>query len=235
MKVLVLVIYSEDEPVFNSHLECWRLYSKSHPSFDVFFITLSEDVQTMVLKDDILYIPGKEVFPNVTYKTIKAFEYFLRDGYDLVLRTNMSSFWIFDNLLPMMETLPRHGLLAGELVDELIVSGAGMFISWDLCEILIQTLQYIEHFQTNWPDDARITNFLRDFFGVRLLQTSPRRYDMLKRSQANEIHLVPENTFHVRLALRADPPGYRDLEPQIMRNLYERFYVKKLNNQPSQS
>jgi hypothetical protein len=234
MKVLVLVIYSENDPVYKKHLECWRLYSKSHPSFHVVFITLSEDIQTMVLKDDILYIPGKEVFPNVTYKTVKAFEYFLRDGYDLVLRTNMSSFWVFDNLLPIMETFPRQGLLAGELINGDLVSGAGMFISWDLCEILIKTLPYLETFQTYWPDDARISHFLRDFFGVQFQQTYPQRFDIVKRSQANEIHFISEETFHMRVYLKADPPGDRDLEPQIMRDLYERFYVKKLNNQPSQ-
>ena len=76
MKVLVLVIYSENDPVYKKHLECWRLYSKSHPSFDVFFITLSENIESIVLKDDILYIPGKEVFDNLAYKTIKAFQYF---------------------------------------------------------------------------------------------------------------------------------------------------------------
>jgi hypothetical protein len=192
----------------------------------VFFITLSEAVEDMVLKEDILYIPGKEIIVNVTYKTIKAFQYFRGAGYDLVLRTNMSSFWIFENLLPIVEGFPRQGLLAGELINGDLVSGAGMFISWDLCDILIQTLPYIETFQTFWPDDARISHFLRDFFGVRFYQTSPSRFDILKRSQANEIHLVPENTFHIRLFLKADPPGDRDLEPTIMMDLYHRFYEK---------
>ena len=231
MKFLILVIYSENDLVYIKHLECWRKYSKSHPSFDVFFITLSENVQEMVLKDDILYIPGPEIFPNVTYKTIKAFQYFRGAGYDLVLRTNMSSFWIFDKLLPIIETFPKEGFLAGELINGDLVSGAGMFISWDLCDILIQTLHHIETFQTFWPDDARISHFLRDFFGVRFYQTSPSRFDIIKRSQANEIHLVPEDAFHIRVYLKADPPGDRDLEPKIMMDLYDRFYEKKMNLQ----
>ena len=230
MKVLVLVIYSEEVSVYKEHLECWRKYSRSHPCFDVFFITLSNKVENITLANDMLFIPGEESLKNITYKTVKAFEVFQAFRYDFVLRTNLSSFWIFENLLPVLETFPKEGLLAGELINGDMVSGAGMFLTWDLCRLLVQTYKHLENYQVIWPDDARISHFLRELFQVRFLQTSPSRFDILENPKKEQFDAIPLNTFHIRVRV-CDEKGDRSLEPQIMNQLYDRFYLKKLNTE----
>ena len=66
MRLLVLVIYSEDNSLYKEHLNIWRLYSKKNTSVDVYFMTLSPNVTEKTLVDDMLIIPGEESFKNLT-------------------------------------------------------------------------------------------------------------------------------------------------------------------------
>ena len=220
MKVLTLIIYSEDQPVYKEHLKAWRLYSKSNPSFDVYFMICSNDYNKTTLVDDILYVPGEESFENMPYKFISALDYFNYKNYDFILRTNMSSFWIFHNLLSVLENLPRQNCLAGENGGNFI-SGAGMIFSPDVCDILVEHRGGVYDTKPREGDDVRISQYLNVHHNIPYTQTFPKRYDIQFPENGTE-EKIPPNIFHFRVKHETEK---RYLEYGIMLNLYKRFYV----------
>lgn len=221
MRVLVLVIYSEDNPVYKEHLNGWRLYSKKHPSFHVYFMTLSKEYEKVTLKDDILYIPGEESFVNLPYKFISTLEYFNYREYDFILRTNMSSFWVFHNLLPVLETMPKEFLLAGE-TDGTFVSGAGMLFTPDVCDLLVKFKERVYKFRPKDPcDDRRLSYYLNIHHGLECTSLIPDMYHLLYPKTGFEDE-IPKNTFHFRLKQGDEN---RNKEYKMMENLFSRFYT----------
>ncbi len=90
----------------------------------------------------------KEGFPSdnnaIIYKTMAAFEYFLpriQREFDFVIRSNLSSFYVFPRLLSYLETLPRSKCYSGGFTTPgiQIASGSGMILSPDVIEILCQS------------------------------------------------------------------------------------------------
>lgn len=233
MRVLTLVLYSEDLPVYKEHLKAWRMYSKSNSSFDVFFIISSSTCTKTKLIDDILYVSGEENLQTMTNKFISALDYFEYQNYDFILRTNMSSFWVFQNLIPVLEKLPRENLLAGEICENYFVSGAGMIFSPDVCDFLRYNRIALFQFASDILDDVKISIFLRTFYDITYTQIYPRRYDINVPDDGKE-EKIPHDTFHFRVK---QPTEKRYLEFEIMNNLYKRFYNNSnvLPNEPSSS
>jgi hypothetical protein len=226
MRVLVLVIYSENLPVYKEHLKAWRLYTKANPSFDVYFMTFSSEVKEKTLIDDILYIPGEESFRNLPLKFISALEFFPYRNYDFILRTNMSSFWVFHNLLPVLESLPTDSLFAGECHGDFI-SGSGMFFTPDVCDILVKRKERIVSFRIfDVGDDVRISAYLAIHHDIHPTQLYPRCNYIVWPENGTESS-IPETIFHFRLKQGDE---YRKEEYGIMENLYKRFYLHQSVN-----
>ncbi len=220
MKILVLIIYSKDNPVYDEHLKAWRHYSKSNPSFEVYFMIHSNEISKPELRDDILYLPGEENFATMPFKFISSLHYFDYKKYDFILRTNMSSFYVFHNLLPVLEKLPKEKVMAGENGGNFI-SGAGMIFSPDVCEILVNYGGGIHDIKPNEADDVRISQYLNVHHQIPYTQTYPKRYD-IKHPENGTEEKIPSDVFHLRVKQET---GERHYEYNIMMNLYKRFYI----------
>jgi hypothetical protein len=182
----------------------------------------SKDHQSVTIEDDMIYMPGEESLRNLSYKFITSLENLSFKKYDFILRTNISSFYVFHNLLPVLESLPKERLLAGE-VNGNYVSGAGMIFSPDVCELLIQNKDAVVHYDLSDPfDDVIMSFYLHKIHGIEFTQTYPIRQNIELPQNGLETTL-PMNTFHFRLK-QATPEG-RMQEYEIMKNLYTRFYT----------
>ncbi len=221
MRVLVLIIYSEDLPSYLRNRDGWRLYSKKNPSFDVYFMKFSKDQQSVTIEGDMIYIPGEESLRNLSYKFITSLENIPFKSYNFILRTNISSFYVFHNLLPVLESLPKERLLAGE-VNGNYVSGAGMIFSPDVCELLVQNKDAVVNYDFADPfDDVIISFYLHKTHGIEYTQTYPIRVNIELPQNGTE-STIPMNAFHFRL--KQGTPEERMQEYDIMMNLYKKFY-----------
>jgi hypothetical protein len=131
-RLLVLVISSTDEPVYNEHKEAWRSYMRSFSNLDTYFLEMGE---TLGVSGDVFTCPGTESYRDIILKTVAAFKWFPIKSYDYVLRTNLSSLWHFPRLLKHIETLPQKGVYAGfqGTRDGVpFASGAGILMSSDV-------------------------------------------------------------------------------------------------------
>jgi hypothetical protein len=207
MKVLMLVISSHNQPVYDQHKQVWRSYMKSHPDIECYFIEYLPTTFSPVLMSDTLYLRGIETYKNITRKTIQALEYFLkRKSYDYVVRTNLSSVWKFPKLIDYLQTAPKTKLYAGVVCTNhpplKYISGAGILFSIDVCFTLLQKRDIA--YLCNKNDDVD--------FGVALSFTdivpTP-----VPRVDVHSYEDIYKEAFHYRVRFWEN----REREPNIMR------------------
>lgn len=80
-------------------------------NIEAYFIRGNPDLEKTELVEDTIWSKTEESLrPGIINKTLLSLEY-LQDrinSFDYVLRTNLSSFYIFDRLLKILETKPKE-------------------------------------------------------------------------------------------------------------------------------
>jgi hypothetical protein len=158
MKVLMLVISSQTQSVYRQHKAIWETYMKSHPDIECYFIEFNPSVLAPLLTSTTLFLRGHETYLGILDKTFKALDYFTRrKQYDYIIRTNLSSVWIFPKLMRFLETAPRTGLYGGVICNNQpwsFISGAGITFSWDVVQTLLQNRHLV--YMNKFIDDVDI-------------------------------------------------------------------------------
>ena len=202
----MLVLSSHKEPVYEKHRQVWRTYMKSHPDIECYFIEFSPNVFLPTLTWDTLYVRGVESYYNITRKTMLALEYFLSRGvYDFVIRTNMSSVWIFPKTIAFLETQPRIRYYGGVVVTHErvpFVSGTCIVMSYDTAKLLLQHRHFA--YANNLIDDVDI--------GVALYHIGIYPVNSIPRVDVHPEGYTYQQGFHYRVRFLTD----REREPPIM-------------------
>lgn len=186
MKVLVLLIYNETI-LYRQMLEIQKKYIHNNPNVDCYFVTMDEKQKHEIsIKDNIISIKGKECLLNITFKTIKAFNYILniqKKQYDYVVRSNVSTMIHFKNLLKYLESLPTNCVYVGgniqilqwldhkaginedtyakyNLQDLKYVQGTGIIMSIDVIRIILANKNKLKY---HIVDDVTFGMFIRDY------------------------------------------------------------------------
>ena len=121
MKLLILVIYSETKE-YQEMLKIQRSYIHKFPNVKTFFIHFRNQSNPIEVEDDFIYVNGIDTYLNITYKTIKAFEYALKHiKFDYVIRTNMST----------VINIPQLYNFCGQLPDKNVYTSGNMLnLQW---------------------------------------------------------------------------------------------------------
>lgn len=114
MKLLVLFLYHNDDH-YDRLRDIQRKYIHNFENIDCYFYTFRSDISDNVFIDnDTVYIKGEEKLMNITYKTIKAIEFLLRNAdYDFVLRTNVGTLCNLEKIYHYICTLPTIDVYTG--------------------------------------------------------------------------------------------------------------------------
>jgi len=241
MKVLMLVISSDEIPVvFERARAVWRKYMNVNPEIACYFITFKQCAFPHI-DGDTFYIPGNEGYYQILIKTILAFEYFLlKDNWDFIIRTNLSSFWDFNRTMEYLKTLPSTGVFTGAKFDYVVpehrinnqnreyisrlkngtittVSGSGIVFSKDVVELLVREKEKANILFSAMEDDLCMGIILNNngFFpqqGTRLWHTEiPNDYSSI------------EHGYHYRLKAEHD----RMTEGALLLFFYDHVYGDK--------
>ena len=213
MKCLVLIISDDSVPVHEQHRSVWRTYMHSFPEIDAYFITHRPGIETTRIERDTIFVPGEERLNTILHKTIESMRFCLeRNPYDYVLRTNLSSIWLFQRLLTRLQPLPAKDVYAGVLGwhDPVpFVSGAGILMSRDVALCLCKEADLAYTF--DYIDDVAIgATFQR--LGIPISSAFP-RVDILYTPTSPPV--IPSDIWHIRIKLLDD----RANEPSIMRTI----------------
>lgn len=143
----MLIISSDTDPVYAEHRKVWSSYMNSNSQIECYFIQYRDGIQA--IEGNTFWLNGVESFPAILAKTLDSVEYFLKNDYDFIVRTNMSSLWNFNVLLKHLETLPKKGVyngFIGYFNNFQFASGSGYIMTPDIGQLLLQNRQTAEDY-----------------------------------------------------------------------------------------
>ena len=218
MKVLMLIISSDTDPVYEEHRKVWSSYMNSKKEIECYFIQYRDGPQAV--EGNTFWLEGKESFSAIITKTLDSLDFFLKNKYDFIIRTNMSSLWNFNSLLKYLETLPREKVYNGAIGNHGIipfVSGSGFIMTLDVAQLLIENRQIAESVKV--MDDVDI-GYCLTTLGI---ECSPgKRTDLSYREMYVNSIYDPLN-YHYRI--KWGNPRMRHEEPGVMQELLGKFCI----------
>jgi hypothetical protein len=226
IKILVLIIASDDLPVYGKLQKLWRSYMHiDYKHVEAYFIKGDPSLATnFVIKDDIIWLKTDEsLIPGILNKTLLAMEAFLPrlHQFNFLLRTNLSSFYVFPTLLQFLINCPQKNFYCG-VAGCNFISGAGFLLSPDLVELLVKNKNLLMN-NTFDLDDVVIGNFLVNN-GIHLTPHNRITFDTINDWLSIKNHL-PYDVFQFRIKT-----NQRLLhDPYIMSQLISLFYNKSQN------
>jgi len=223
MKVLVLIIASDTLPVYAEHKMIWKSYMNSHPLIDSYFVQYA-DIESPTITDNTLWLPGQECFSGIMTKTIDGLRLLMKN-HDYVVRTNLSSLWIFPNLIQRLEALPKERVYAGDILNAYgvtFVSGAGIIMSNDVAQLLVEN-RHITN--VNIIDDVDIGAIMGQL-NIPPIQNKRTDFNSLSTLEHNK-SILDYAAYHFRIKHEND--HYRYEEPYMMWEVIRLFALNSLN------
>ena len=174
-KAILLIIASNDSPIYINARNIIKKYMYNEPSIKVIFVyeKLHAPLLDYCEDHDLIFENIEYRFPLSAEKTIEAMKIIDKKyNYDYLIRTNIATFWDFDKLKVNLNSLPKEKCYAGYPLsvnkhinngncdhypcDINYISGTDIFLSSDLVKMLINTdsIQYYMY------DDICIGYFL---------------------------------------------------------------------------
>ncbi len=253
LKTLVLIIATDDKPAYKELQKIWEVYMNSDSEhFEVYFLRADPNLSSAyeIRKNEIIVKTEENYTPGIVNKTIlgmQAMQDRLKE-FDYVIRTNLSSFFPFENLLKYLTKLPRVNCYAGvaqyhtkklglppEIPFVHYVSGAGIILSRDLVELFINNNHKFERYKRALPDDV----FIGMFYNRNKIKISEaQRWDYPTYNLWLEHnHKIEEHAYHFRArnsyALRQVEDPYED-ELLVLNALLKKYYPHLIADQSAQ-
>lgn len=232
--ILNLIIASTNRPFYPMLMSQWRRYMNIHPDVVSYFLVndsskfaTSEKDITHKFENEFLYFNAPERgIPGIYEKTVKAMEVFSKleeiwGKIDFIIRTNLSSFYIWDRLVEYLHDTPRTGFAGGGINATPIpayISGCGMILSKDVCKLLVDNFHHPLKYSL---DDDRMIGYVIHDCSIPLVPI-PRHnmpsQQIVEKTLDTIAQDVPVNTFHVRTRCGTD-----EFRLRVGTQLYEKF------------
>ena len=243
--IIFLIIASENDPVYNEmkkiSMQYYSRYLQIYNKVRFFYLYCKPETET---KDNDLCFSGcdESLYPGIFYKTARAMQY-IEDNFDyeLVIRTNLSTFWNIEVLFKYMEDLlekcqeikyvsgpQRCFYIKNDFIDGdfTFVDGYAIILSKDVVnDIFMKSDPLKNKYFTSANDDLCISKLLQDkgytfsdLGNYAIKQLTNESYDesLIKNMTSDE--------FNKTIAYRIKNTTDRNIDLQYMRQLYSRIY-----------
>ena len=156
----------------------WRLHARKglRPGSDVWFLHGSTSSESSLpgCPDDITFPSISEsMIPGILDKTVSAFE--RCGGFDVVVRTNLSSVYVFDRLYEYIDSFMDRGIdAAGCSEDQSHFSGCNMILSRKCVRYILDNKHMLDY---TIIDDVALSQLL--FANTKLIREWVPRLDFI--------------------------------------------------------
>ena len=174
MKICIVIIYSYSELYVKMKKALHKYYSSKDISF--YFVEFNN---TAGLIENTIYVKGEEHLLHILEKTIKSFDYILKNvDFDFIIRTNISTVIDIKNLRTFLTNIPSTGIYCGGNKNKLswldyrsgiydtthfgttFVQGTSIILSKDVVELMCKNSN---EFNYNIVDDLSIGIFFKKY------------------------------------------------------------------------
>jgi len=229
-KILILIAMSDNLPVYQKLQTLWRKYMHSNSKHIVAYFIRGKDslnAEWIIDKDTIWTKTVENYIPGMVNKTILSMEAMLPqiNDFDYILRTTVSSFFIFPRLIKFLENCPSKCFYCSvpgydNKNECLYGSGAGFIITPDIVKMLVRDKKNILNNMSNY-DDVLIGKYLSNH---QIILT---RYDRLDLFNTNDwtkfMKNIPKNIFHIKVK-HIEPDKRMAFDPYVYSKLLTMFY-----------
>ncbi|HLB93968.1 MAG TPA: hypothetical protein VJJ81_01855 [Candidatus Babeliales bacterium] len=233
-KVLVLIIASDDTPIYIETQKIWRAYMHSDlDHVEAYFIKGNPNLaeKYKIDGDTIWSRTVENLKPGILNKTILSLECMLprikAGEFSYILRTESTSFYVYSNLLRHLKNCPRKNFYGGSDIGiSYIGAGSGFLLSPDMAELLVKNSSVLIN-KAGYLDDVEIGHFFHKH-NIGLKRHS--RVNIYKLSDFNsaiKINEIIENEFHYRVKNENHDLRMTD-DMYVYGKLLEKFYGKRL-------
>ena len=228
---LIMLVIASRGDIYDQMVNCYwvrliKNIKKHNYPIKIFMLFGNDKVDDLSLStEDVLFFND-----NILVKTLDAFEYINTNyEYKHILRTNLSSFFILEELIKVSNRLDDNNVYDGLIyfyynyVDAYhdFVSGAGFWLSTDNINYILSNKENIEY---NLPDDVAIGKLMKDKKSSRLKNKyiisnidEPDKHKLLT-------DLIESGEYHIRIKNEAD----RTLDIIYMKAFTDILYISIL-------
>ena len=226
-ELILLVIASRGE-IYDKLIKHYWIpfikHSQKYKEIKIFLLFSSENKDGICneIRDNELVFEDTDGFiPGILIKTINAFKLINEKySYNKLLRTNLSSFFIINNMLKFSYSLSNTSLYAGFIgsyLNNKFCSGAGFWCSKDTIEYILENKDTIDY---NKPDDVAIGLLFND----STLKACP-RFDIIHNVNISNKKIMLQNIinkgmYHIRIKNSKD----RNLDILYIREFTDYLY-----------
>lgn len=237
-KAILLVLASHNAEIYQEFRKIYHQYYKTNPNILVLFV-YGKTPNLIANTNDLIYDDILEnYYPGMITKTIRAIKHIESSyDYDFLIRTNISTFWIFDRLLQRLEKTPNKDCFLGSLrtckmkngeYSPQYLSGINMTLSRDVIPKLIeQENEVISH--SHMPEDWALSQSLINHGYIPKAPYPPPVHHLdtfttIDERVMKEIELADSrNRDHFRIKNRENRV---DIDISIAKILLQRYYGK---------
>ena len=222
----IILVIANTSPLYSKFMEYWRSYMHSFENVKSFFLINDPSLcEVEIQNDDCIVCPFEEnLVPGIFEKTIGGIKYVKHNfTFDFLIRTNLSSLYHIPRLLSFLDRLHPFQFAGADINYEHAVpflSGAGMILSKDVCDILIKYENITSLSYNDIPDDVLISKILH--LNNVYLSKIPRMNFIYNHFDENGS--IPDHQFHFRIKNVQDR---ENLDNRIFKFLLKKFYHKE--------
>lgn len=242
VKIVVLIISSDDQPFYAPLRDQWKRYMNKDPDIRSYFLRndpsrfVSDEDRPLLckLEGEYLYFQAPEIpIPGIHEKTVKSIMFLSQilpdwKDVDYIIRTNLSSFYIWDRLKTYLLDKPTTNFVAGDINthhEPHYPSGCGVIMSKD---VAMRFLLYLHHPLARQVDDDRMMGWIFHEQGITMISSPrynvrPARDDMNQVFEQYVIDDIPSTAYHIRTRCGDDMFRLK-IGPNIYQKLVDHFY-----------
>ncbi len=209
MKILILVMYHEsNDENFINYKEVWDkqlidIKNTNYP-IDIKFLTTDQNIDTnyVIKNNDLISNCEENYWHSLLLKVLNGFDFFIKNEYDLVFKTNISTIINFKKFYEYCLSLDKsrkfiYDGVIGKYQDYSFCSGAGMLLNKESVNLLFNKLDIVSD---EWTDDIFIGYVLNKLYGIEPCDLL-NRFDILHKNTTITNELINSYS-HIRIKIR---------------------------------
>lgn len=167
-RAVLLVLASDNLDIYRKFKQIYEQYLNVSNDIKVFFVLGNSTTKNTPGINDLIFDVPETYYPGMLQKTLAAITH-IKNNYscDYVIRTNLSTFWIFDRLLKRLDTLPSTNYATGPFrsckhngkILPSYISGTSLVMTKDAAFSLLEDESI---FDIDYPEDYAMTNSLKN-------------------------------------------------------------------------